>query len=153
MNNIIEDYYFESVKGLTENVLQVQSDWYKHIFNLSPKQQIVYTIIVFHNQVQNGGLHQYFFNSYSQFCFLTINNLKKIGALERASILESALSEVNKDKFDENYFKELIFNRKISRITEFEQYLTNFLDDLDTKYYEIENEDIEKLLTHFLKNN
>lgn len=119
---------------------------------MSPKQQIVYSIFVFHNQVKNGGLHQYFFNSYGQFCFLTINNLKKNGALERVSILERALSEVNKDKFDEDYFRELVFYRKICRVTDFEQYLMNFLDDLDTKYYEIENEDIEKLMTNFLEN-
>jgi hypothetical protein len=69
---ITDKYYKEAVTGLNETILNDIDLWYSYVINLPPHLQIVYTIVVFHQQVFSGGLHQYFFNSYGQFAYLTV---------------------------------------------------------------------------------
>ncbi len=151
MENIIEKEYHESVKGLTQEVLNSSSDWYNHVVHLPKIQQVVYTIILFHTQVENGGFHQYFFNSYGQFVFLTLKNLKLIGSSKRAVLLDEALKHVNDENLDENAFREAIFNRKLSGIVDFDNELFAYLNSLDDSYYEMVDEDIYELLEKYLK--
>ena len=147
---IIDKYYQEAVKGLNEIVFQDKDLWYSYVIHLDSNVQVVYNVIVFHQQVLNGGLHQYFFNSYGQFAYLTVENLKLIKAFKTAEILESALSEVNIEHDDIDKFRENIFNRKNSRIVDFDNQLFDYLNDLDSKYYSLD-EDIKKLLLNYLK--
>jgi hypothetical protein len=152
MENIIEKFYYESVKDINETLLRDRNAWYKHILNLPVAQQVVYTIVLFHSQIENGGFHQYFFNTYGQFSFLTLNNLKLIGANNRYDLLAKALEEVNNKNLNEEDFREFVFNRKIERITTFEQQLFDYLNVLDNEYYNIENEEIDELLFCYLDN-
>jgi hypothetical protein len=151
MENIIEKYYYETVKGINEAILKDKNAWYQKILNLPIAQQVVYTIVLFHSQVENGGFHQYFFNSYGQFVFLTLNNLKLVGANSRYNLLERALKEVNNENLDEGTFRELVFTRKLERIVSFDQKLFDYLNELDNEYYDLEKEEIEELLTSFLE--
>lgn len=149
--NIIEQKYADAVGGLTSELLNNSSDWYTHILNLSLAQQVVYTVIIFHNQVENGGFHQYFFNSYGQFAFLTAKNLKLIGATKREQLLRKALKEVNSQNLDEPQFRKAVFERSLDKIVNFDKELFDFLNDLDTQYYNMNDEDISLLLNRYLK--
>lgn len=153
MENIIENEYYKSVNSLTDDVLNNCSDWYNYIFNLPISQQVTYTVVVFNTQVENGGFHQYFFNAYGQFAYLTIKNLKLIRSFERAKLLQKALEYVNEDNLNEDKFRELIFNRKLNKITDFDKELFNKLNGLDTVYYNTHENDIYDLLTTFLESN
>jgi hypothetical protein len=105
-------------------------------------QQVVYTVTLLNWQVENGGFHQYFFNSYGQFAYLTIKNLKLIRASQRADLLDAATHLVNGEYLIEDTFRHLIFNRELSKIVDFDQILFNKLNDLDDKYYNMEDENI-----------
>ncbi len=147
--SIIDNYYKQAVKSLTEAILNDENKWYNSIMNLPLHLQVVYTIANFHRQVFNGGFHQYFFNPYGMFAFITVNNLKLIKAYKTAEILSRALAEVNKEQFSEREFRTRIFNRRLEKIVNFDEDLGNLLNRLDNEYYNSE-EDIESLLQRYL---
>jgi hypothetical protein len=147
---ITDKYYKEAVTGLNETILNDKDLWYSYVINLALHLQIVYTIVVFHQQVFNGGFHQYFFNSYGQFSYLTVEHLKLIKAFKTSSILERAISEVNIENFSIDEFRAKIFNREIDRIADFDERLSEFLELLDNEYDDL-NEDLEQLLVDYLE--
>ncbi|SFN92446.1 protein of unknown function [Chryseobacterium oleae] len=153
MNNqeLIEKIYLESTKGIKEEILNNCDAWYNHVLNLSKAQQVVYTVILFQWQVENGGSHQYFLNSYGQFAYLTIKNLKLIEASQRANLLDAATHLVNEEYLIEDDFRHLIFNRELSKIVDFDDILFDKLNELDDKYYEMKDENISELLGNYLK--
>jgi len=151
MENIIDNTYSEAVKDLDEEKLKDCDTWYNHVLNLPKAQQIVYTVILLHWQVENGGFHQYFLNSYGQFAYLTIENLKLIKASQRANLLDVATHLVNEEYLVENDFRHLIFNREFSKIVDFDEILFDKLNELDDKYYELKDENISDLLCSYLE--
>ncbi|PTT43698.1 hypothetical protein DBR28_00185 [Chryseobacterium sp. HMWF028] len=146
MENIIDKTYVEAVKGLDEETLSNCDTWYKHVLKLPKNQQSVYTLILLHWQVENGGFHQYFLNSYGQFAYLAI----KIGAAKRAELLDTATHLVNEEYLIEDAFRNLIFNRQVSKIVDFDEILFNKLNEVDDKYYNMEDEDVAILLEDYL---
>lgn len=150
MENKIDEIYSEAVKRLDEEILKDCDAWYSYVLNLPKAQQVVYTVILLHWQIENGGFHQYFFNSYGQFAYLTIENLKLIEAYQRADLLDSATHLVNEEYLIEDNFRHLIFNRELSKIIDFEDVLFSKLSELDDKYYEMEQENIIDLLSTYL---
>ncbi|PIF46295.1 uncharacterized protein DUF4375 [Chryseobacterium sp. 52] len=151
MENIIDKTYSEAVKGLDEEILKDCDAWYNHVLNLPKAQQVVYTVILFQWQVENGGFHQYFLNSYGQFAYLTIKNLKLIEAYQRANLLDAATHLVNEEYLIEDDFRSLIFNREFSKIVDFDDILFDKLNEVDDKYYEMKDENISELLSNFLR--
>lgn len=147
----IDKTYSEAVKGLDDEVLKDCDAWYNYVLNLPKAQQVIYTVTLLHWQVENGGFHQYFFNSYGQFAYLTIKNLKLIKASQRADLLDSAIHLVNEEYLIEDDFRHLIFNRELSKIVDFDDELFSKLNELDDKYYELEQENIMNLLENYLK--
>ena len=137
------------MKGIDENLLTDAELWYEYVFKLPSDFQIIYTIIILDWQVNNGGFHQYFFNAYGQFAFLTIKNSELIKAVEHKTLLEKALKKTNSDKFSEVDFRKLIYHRKLKIIVEFENKLFKQLDDLDTQYYDLK-EDLRQLYVNFI---
>lgn len=151
MENIIDKIYSEAVKELDEEILKNCDSWYNYVLNLPKTQQVVYTVTLLNWQVENGGFHQYFFNSYGQFAYLTIKNLKLIGTPQRASLLDTATHLVNEEYLIEDAFRHLIFNRELSKIVDFDEILFNKLNDLDDKYYNMEDENIFDFLEDYLE--
>lgn len=147
---IIEKYYKEAVAGLNEAILNDKDLWYSYVANLPVHLQVVYTAVIFNQQVFNGGLHQYFFNSYGQFAYLTVEHLKLIKAVKASDILERAIQEVNSEKFSINDFRAKVFNRELDRIADFDGDLCNYLELLDDEYDNL-NEDIKQLLVDYLQ--
>lgn len=147
---ITDKYYKEAVAGLNETILKDKDLWYSYIINLPLHLQIIYTIVVFHQQVFNGGFHQYFFNSYGQFAYLTVEHLKLIKAFKTLSILERAISQVNIEELSINEFRAKIFSRELNRIADFDEELCDFLELLDNEYDNLD-EDLEQLLVDYLE--
>ena len=148
--NIIDKYYQEAIKNLTEEKLAKLSLWYKHISQLPLHLQIIYTIAILHQQVFNGGFHQYFFNGYGVFAYDTIKSLNIIGATKSAALLQKATLAINNEKVSEEDFREMVFFGKFKAISDFDDKLCDYLDILDNEYYDIE-EDVEQLLTGYLE--
>lgn len=154
MNNqeIIQNAYKSAVSGLkSEWFISDEDDWYKYIVSLPQQEKITYLIIVFNNEVYNGGFHQYFLNGYGQFAEETIPILKHIGAYLKAELLEIAFKNVNNQNFDSQTFRSKLFNKQIDSLL-IEGELDDILGDLDEKYYATEgSEDLEKLLSDYLR--
>lgn len=149
---IISKKFDESVVGIDEALLKNENAYYNYVVNMPQHLQVVYTVTVFHNQVYNGGLHQYFFNRYGMFGYVVIDHLKLIKCYSRASILEKAIKEINKEDWSETEFRKRVFSRTIKRITDFDEDLFDFLNTLDNEYYELEDEeDLEVYLGEYLK--
>lgn len=146
----IEIKYAEAVRGIEEGWFSEPSKkWYEYVIGLSIQSQVCYLIVVFHNQVFNGGFHQYFLNRYGQFAKETINALKTIGALKKAELLEEALKIVNSENYSDEVFRAMLLKKQIPKLF-FKDDLFDPLDDLDNRYYAEDNEDIEQLLGIYL---
>lgn len=153
MNNseIIEREYLQAVKGLKEDWLKsVSSEWYDYVIGLPTHLQIAYLVVVFHNQIFNGGFHQYFVNGYSQFARETINALVNIGAIKKSDLLKEALLKVNSENNTDQVFRKRILEKNINQIFVSDE-LFGPLDELDTKFYECEQEDVQQLLADYLR--
>lgn len=153
MNNyqiLIEKYYQEAVKGIKEEWFYDISipNWYSYVVNLPQKPKITYLIIVFNNQVFNGGFHQYFINGYGQFAIETIEALLEIGAFESSNLLQKAYSLVNSNNNSDLEFRDNLLNKKIEDLFS-KDVLNKPLEELDDMYYD-KKEDIENLLGMFL---
>lgn len=147
---ITDKYYKEAVTGLNETILNDKDFWYNYVVNLPLHLQVVYTIVVFHQQVFNGGLHQYFFNSYGQFAHLTVEHLKLIRAFKVSNILDKSIHEVNIEELNVNEFRAKVFNRELGRVADFDEKLCDSLEILDNEYDDL-NEDLEQLLVDYLQ--
>ena len=79
MSQLIEKIYSQAVSGIEDKWLSsIGSDWYDHIRSLPGNLQVTYMTVILHNQVINGGFHQYFLNGYGQFAEPTIECLENI---------------------------------------------------------------------------
>lgn len=151
---IIDNNYKKAVKGLNETILADKDLWYSHIINLPQNLQVTYTIAVLNQQVLNGGFHQYFFNSYGQFAYLTVDHLKSIKAFKSAAILDRAINLVNIEGMSLNEFRTKIFERELSRLVDFDDDLCDALEKLDDEYIDLDkDEDLEQLLVDYIQSN
>lgn len=147
---LIEKIYTEAVKGIREDWLNESDErWYDHIIGLPIQLQICYLVVVLHNQVLNGGFHQYFVNGYGQFAKETINALKTIGASKKAELLDEALKFVNSDNYLDEVFRKKLLKKQIPQLFSKDD-LFEHLDGLDDIYYADQNEDLEQLLGSYL---
>lgn len=147
---IIEEKYAEAVKGIKEEWFnQLSIKWYEYVIGLPIQLQICYLVVVFHNEIFNGGFHQYFVNGYGQFAKETINALKIIGAFKRAYLLEEALRIVNSNNHSDEEFRKKLIEKQIPQLF-FKDDLFDLFDNLDSSYYADEDENIEHLLGSYL---
>jgi len=148
--DIIEIKYTEAVQGIKEEwLVNTNNNWYEYVIKLPIKTQIVYLVIVLHNQVFNGGFHQYFVNGYGQFAKETINALIKIGAIKKANLLQLAFAKVNINNNAPEIFRSQLIKKEIKPLFEGDD-LYEPLDKLDSEYYLQEDEDIVQLLNRYL---
>ena len=149
MSELIEKSYSEAVRGIKEEWLSsTDPSWYGYIINLPIHSQVVYMVVVLHNQVFNGGFHQYFVNGYGQFAKNTVECLKLIGSDEKANILKDAYNIVNYEKFEEQEFRKALLERRIEKLFVTDE-LFDTLDEIDEKH-DNSNEDLTELLDRYL---
>ncbi len=148
---LIEKSYLEAVKGVQEEwFLYSNSNWYDYVMNLPIHLRVTYLVVILHNQVFNGGFHQYFVNGYGQFANETILVLLDVGASKRANILEVAYKIVNANNLSTEIFREQLLDKKIQSLFATDELYVP-LDKLDNEYYNLVEEDIETLLSNYLK--
>ena len=147
---LINKKFKESVQGIDERILSNQDEWYAYVINLPVHLRIVYTIVILHQQVFNGGFHQYFFNRYGLFGYMTLDSLKAINAGSTMNLLKKVLEKVNDDDLEITEFKNRVFNKKIDKIVDFDDNLIDFLEECDDKYYKVE-EGLTELLGNYLE--
>jgi hypothetical protein len=113
-SEIITKKYAEAVQGIkAEWFEKPDNKWYDYLINLPIELQTTYLLIVLHNQVFNGGFHQYFVNGYGQFAKETIDALIEIGAFRKAELLKKALDEVNAENDSLEVFREKLITKDI----------------------------------------
>lgn len=147
---VLQKFYDLAVKNITEEVLNDSDEWFDLIHDLPEEPRLTYLIGIFNWQQFNGGLHQYFFNSYGQFAYQTLGALEKIGANSVKSILERALEKVNKENMSEDEFRKIIFNRKLKCIVDFEEETGDYLDCLDDEMDELHDYLLDKLYEYLI---
>lgn len=124
--------------------------WHEYIISLPLPRRVTYLVSVFHWQVENGGLHQYFFNAYGQFAYETVAALQLIQAYPEATILFEALQRLRLEEPDKELFRAKIAGREGLRcIVDFEEETTAYLDLLTHAYWELDDT-LEQLLERFL---
>jgi hypothetical protein len=148
---MIDEKYANAVSGMkNEWFLIPDGRWYDHVMQLPVSVQTTYLIVVLHNQVLNGGFHQYFFNGYGQFASETIIRLKQIGALTNVELLHDAIRLVNSGELTESEFREMLLKKKIKALFD-DTRLETALSTLDDAYYANEKEQsIIRRLTDYL---
>lgn len=149
-SELIESNYRIACTGIQEDWLHKGWDeWYNHVLKLPISPRVTYLIVIFHNQVLNGGHHQYFLNGYGQFVKETILALKMINAKGKSKILEKAFSQVNSQNLEYKIFRKKLFQGEITDLFVNDNLFIP-LDKLDNEYYG-NDEDIESLLNEYLK--
>lgn len=147
---LIAEKYAEAVAGIKEDWLSSKNTaWYDYIIGLPAQLSDTYMILVFHNQVFNGGFHQYFANGYGQFAGETIEALRKIGAIKRAELLDIAEKKVNSDNYPRPLFRKRLIEMDLPPLFQSDD-LADQLESINDKYNSLEEEDIEELLGRYL---
>ncbi|WP_316787823.1 DUF4375 domain-containing protein [Pedobacter frigoris] len=143
----IEAIYLEVGKGIKSEWLSEISDrWYNYVVGLPEKSKTVYLVVIYHNQVFNGGHHQYFSNGYGQFAIETIDTLSLIKATKTAELLEKAYHIFNWVDEPMDIFREKLLAKQIDVAGREEE-----LNDLDDIYYDDQWEDLPKLLGDYIE--
>lgn len=146
---IINNTYLDAVSELKEEwFLSYSTKWYDYIIFLPPNLQITYLLVVFDNQISNGGFDQYFVNGYGQFSKETINALIEIGAIKKSGLLAEAYTLVNSNNLSDEMFRQQLLQNKIESLFDNDK-LFELLNKLDSEYYG-NNEDIKELLEYYL---
>jgi hypothetical protein len=115
---------------------------------ISPEARMVYLLWCFDGEVHNGGFDQFFFNSLGDHCSEILDGLRKIKANNSLSLLEKAIGwfpDSNPSKDREERWKQL------EPYEDNEQYETA-LDNLDTEFYQYED-NLSELLHNYVKKN
>jgi len=97
--------------------------------SLSEKEQLIYVVWWLEAEVNNGGFHQYFWNSAGDYANEALVALEKIGAVTTAKLLKSAMETsfggpAPKDRLKRQDLLEENEDEKMDQ-----------LDELDTEFY------------------
>lgn len=128
---------------LSEKVYDKCFEW--HFHRLTKPEQVFYCIWEMEAQVNNGGFHQYFFNS-GDHVPETIKALEEIGASYTAELLKKACTFFPDGKIPEDFKERRIFLSEMSKAKQDELY------ELDNLFYEYKD-DLSKLLYAYTQNN
>lgn len=115
---------------------------------LNAEQRTILTLINFDNEVQNGGLCQFFVNSSRLFAPYTCDSLEAVGAVELKNLFETFIAANNIDVYHLESFK-------IDSIDDYEKQTLRYpFDKFDHEFYNIrKNENITELMIQYTRNN
>lgn len=108
--------------------------------------QAVFLVWLLNGEVHNGGFDQYFFNSSGYFIYETIDFLAKIKACNVQNLTQKALDAVNVIGFDEEQYKALQKSQEL----EYDEEVSEILENLDNKFYDYPD-DLDELLLNYVK--
>lgn len=118
------------------------------ISKLTKGQQAIFSIWMLQTEVNNGGFNQFYYNSSGQFWRMAKDGLDLIGAEKIAELVKKA----NKTYSE---IKDELESKDDGTIESFsESYEGNFLNNLDDKFYELEeSENLDSLQIVFIRKN
>lgn len=122
------------------------SDYGDNIVALSDAEKVVLFVENLEREVNNGGFHQFFWNSSGDFANETLASLKLIGANKTAEIVSRAYSEWPNSTIPSDRQKRQNILEKIEDKAE------ESWNNCDRQFYEYE-EDISALLIEYVKAN
>lgn len=108
--------------------------------SLTEKEQATYTIWKLEAEINNGGFHQYFWNSAGDHAAIALKSLNNIGANKTASLLQKAIDiafngKLPESRLDRQNQLEIDEDSKMDRLgeldSEFFEYSENFYKMLD----------------------
>jgi hypothetical protein len=110
---------------------------------LNEQEQAIYTIWWLEAEVNNGGFHQYLYNSASDDASIALKSLKSIGATKTANLLQRAIDiafdgKVPRTRLDRQNLLEIDEDSKMDK-----------LGDLDSEFYEY-SENFYKMLDNYV---
>jgi hypothetical protein len=111
---------------------------------LSPKEQVFLLVWSLEAEVNNGGFHQFFFNSAGDRFAETAEALRTIGAVQMAEIVDLANNVLGTQSLSPN---RLLRQEQLESLTEDQK---DFLSELDTRFYEYP-ENLSELLATYLR--
>ena len=114
--------------------------------NLTKEQKLFYYNQCLEREINNGGFHQYFFNSSGDFALQTVKSLQTIGAKKTADILQKAI-----DQFPD---KSILEDRTTRQgiIVQIEETAEPIWEELDQKFFAYED-DLNTLNIEFVRKN
>lgn len=120
----------------------------KVISKLSVGMQAVYTTWVVEAEVNNGGFHQYYWNTSGKLALRAMEGFKQIGALETAQLMANSVAvavyEIPEIKKNIQKKQLEIISKKLFKYTK--------LNDLDLIFFK-NNENIPKLRIKYIRSN
>ena len=138
--SLSDDNFFEMIFCVCEDAVYDIEDTH-----IPEKQKLVYSLINFELEVNNGGLCQFFVNSSSKCAPYVSKALEAIGALAVKELYDIFISENKIDVNDLSSFK-------ISSIDEYEAQTQRYdFDSFDNKFYEDEN--LHQLIIDYSRKN
>jgi len=121
---------FAIAESYPANFEQVSKKYEQQGFqSLSEKEVVIYTVWWLEAEVNNGGFHQYLWNSAGNYASEALTSLQKVGANYTASLLTSAINAAYDGNLPESRYKrqELLETNQGIKIKK--------LQELDNKFY------------------
>lgn len=157
-NAIAKEFYsmsVEELRALSNEKLNDAIDtilyFYEDIDDLDNYNEVQLTAITikcFDNEIQNGGLCQFFVNSSSDYAPYVVESLHRINATQTNQMFKEFIEENQIDLYDLSSFR-------IYDVEEFKTQKNRYpFDEFDDKYYEnYANENLQDLLVEYVRNN
>ena len=93
IQNLIDSGDATSTVIELDNLISQLCEYGERMESLSPAQRVFYLNQSLEREVNNGGFHQFFFNSSGDNADQTVDSLESIGALKTAELLRQAISK------------------------------------------------------------
>ncbi|AUC17135.1 hypothetical protein BTO06_15800 [Tenacibaculum sp. SZ-18] len=129
-----------------DTYLNKKCEYGEKVDRLNESQKVLLIVENLEREINNGGFHQFYWNSSGEYANETIDALIKIGANETAEIVKKANSEfkneiVPKDRAERHNELELI-----------EEKAKENWNKCDSEFYEYQDNLIELLIAFVIKN-
>ena len=117
----------------------------KNILLLSEEEKITYETMIYNNEINNGGLCQFFTNSSAEVAPYISNNLKILKATEHKKLYDNF---IKKNKIDIKKLSKF----EITSIEEFEKNLKQYpFNEFDNQFYKLQP--LHIYINQYIKNN
>ncbi|MFU8830315.1 MAG: DUF4375 domain-containing protein, partial [Phycisphaerales bacterium] len=137
-------YRIDSLPLAVEQVLYEKLGYTPDLALLTEAELTVLAVEALEREVNNGGYHQFFMNSSSQYAPHIVEALRRIQCLAAADLTQQAIDALNLPVLSEEEIESIIHDVDNER--------DHALDALDTKFYEYPDPISERLFEYIKAN-
>lgn len=113
------------------------------LVTLNEKENIIYSIAILEQEVNNGGFNQYFFNSSGELALLTLVSLEKVKATKTKGLLEEAIQVAFNGDIPNDW------NKRQEKLLTLDESQTSRLHALDQEFYKYKD-NITQMVNDYL---